>query len=79
MQEQKISEERLEQLRAAYEMTSHITSTCFDKCIGSFDKTLKKTDAACIGYCAQRFIESHSFIAQRLVETVQQKVEESNK
>ncbi|GJQ09786.1 hypothetical protein GpartN1_g1577.t1 [Galdieria partita] len=46
---------------------SKLTETCWDKCIGKPGSKLDRAESECIANCAERFLDSSSFIMQRLM------------
>ncbi|KAK9834191.1 hypothetical protein WJX81_007070 [Elliptochloris bilobata] len=47
------------------ELTSQITSVCWDKCIGTPGRTLTAREEACMIDCTKRFLETTKFITTR--------------
>lgn len=60
--------EQLHQLRAIYQMNTHIAEFCFDKCITKLNKTLEKNEATCMAHCTARFFDTRYFITKRIVD-----------
>lgn len=55
-----------EQAKAQIQRTiSELTSTCWDKCIGTPGRYLGSREEACLSDCAKRFLETTQFIMQR--------------
>lgn len=58
----------LMQLRAMYELTTGITSKCFETCIGRLNPRLEESDKNCLSNCAANFLHMKLLFAQRLIE-----------
>ena len=55
-----------EQAKAQLQRTiSELTSTCWDKCVGTPGRYLGSREEACLSDCAKRFLETTQFIMQR--------------
>lgn len=55
-----------EQAKAQLQQTvTQLTSTCWDKCIGTPGRYLGSREEACLSDCAKRFLETTQFIMQR--------------
>ncbi|KAL3153249.1 hypothetical protein ABBQ38_011600 [Trebouxia sp. C0009 RCD-2024] len=55
-----------EQAKAQLQRTvSELTSTCWEKCIGTPGRSLSSREEACLSDCARRFIDTTNFIVQR--------------
>lgn len=44
---------------------SELTSTCWDKCVGTPGRYLGSREEQCLSDCAKRFLETTQFIMQR--------------
>lgn len=58
----------LMQLRAMYEMTTGITSKCFETCISRLNPRLEESDKNCLSNCSANFLHMKLLFAQRLIE-----------
>lgn len=55
-----------EQQKAQLQQTiSALTSTCWDKCVGTPGRYLGSREEQCLSDCAKRFLETTQFIVQR--------------
>ena len=55
-----------EQAKAQLQRTiSELTSTCWEKCIGTPGRSLSSREEACLSDCARRFLDTTKFIMQR--------------
>ena len=55
-----------EQVRAQVQQTvAQVTSTCFEKCVGTPGRSLSYREENCLSECAKRFVEATQFVVQR--------------
>lgn len=61
---------QLLQLRAIYELTTAITSQCFDTCLGRLNPRMEESEKNCLSNCAANFMHMKLLFTSRLIETV---------
>lgn len=64
--------EQLHQLRAIYQMNTHIAEFCFDKCVTKLNKILEKNEATCMAHCTARLFDTRYFITKRIVDAAKE-------
>ena len=60
--------QQLMQLRAMYELTTAITSKCFETCLPRLNPRLEESDKSCMSNCAANFLHMKLLFTQRLID-----------
>ena len=63
--------QQLLQVRAMYELTTSITSKCFEGCITRLNPRTEDADKSCISNCAANFLHMMLLFTRRIIDAAQ--------